>query len=264
MKPILHPLLVSLFLLSGAIPGAEILANGRKKSNLKFENTIRIDSLDSKEEIVRKAAHVVPLKRQLDALDREFIAFIHFGPNTFTGKEWGNGLEAADAFAPTGLDTDKMVRSLKDAGMKMVILTVKHHDGYVLWQSRYTDHGVMKSDWLGGQGDVLKDLAASCEKYGMKLGIYLSPADLYQIESPEGLYGNLSSKTPAPSLVRWRGVRLKTKPLSSLRSMTIMSIFLISFSNCSPNTGRLTKCGLTAPILSERVGRPTTTMPGRN
>lgn len=196
MKPTLNRVLVSLLILSGGIPGSGSAIHARKKDDIEFENTIRIDSLDSKEEIIRKAAHVVPLKRQLDAMDREFIAFIHFGPNTFTGKEWGNGLEAADAFSPTGLDTDQMVSSLKDAGMKMVILTVKHHDGYVLWQSRYTDHGVMKSDWLGGQGDVLRDLAASCAKYGMKLGIYLSPADLYQIESPEGLYGNLSAKTP--------------------------------------------------------------------
>lgn len=159
------------------------------------ENTVRIDSLDTHDDILRKAVGVLPLPRQLEAMDREFIAFIHFGPNTFTGREWGNGLEDADSFAPVGLDTDQMVRTLKDAGMKMVIFTVKHHDGYVLWQSRYTDHGVMSSKWLDGKGDVLRSLSESCKKYGMELGIYLSPADLYQMESPEGLYGNLSRKT---------------------------------------------------------------------
>lgn len=72
---------------------------------------------------------------------------------------------------------------------------MKHHDGFVLWQSRYTKHGIMSSGFRGGQGDVLKDLTASCQKYGLKLGIYLSPADLFQIESPDGLYGNLSDYT---------------------------------------------------------------------
>ena len=74
----------------------------------------------------------------------------------------------------------------------MVIITVKHHDGFCLWQSRYTRHGIMSTGFRDGKGDVLKDLSASCRKYGLKLGIYLSPADLYQIENPAGLYGNLS------------------------------------------------------------------------
>lgn len=160
-----------------------------------FKNTIKIDETDSKELVIEKAAHVVPTKNQLDALQNEFIAFIHFGPNTFTRMEWGSGMEDPRIFDLKTLDTDQWCKAMKSAGMKMVILTVKHHDGFVLWQSRYTEHGIMSTGFRDGKGDVLKDLSESCKKYGLKLGVYLSPADLYQIESPEGLYGNLSQYT---------------------------------------------------------------------
>lgn len=95
---------------------------------------------------------------------------------------------------------------MRDAGMKKVILTVKHHDGFVLWQSRYTDHGIMSTGFRQGKGDILKDLSQSCQKYGLKLGIYLSPADLFQIENEKGLYGNLStySKRTIPRRVEGR------------------------------------------------------------
>ena len=157
----------------------------------KYCNTVKIDG-DDGNTIIEKAADVVPTANQLAALDREFIAFIHFGPNTFTGKEWGSGFESSETFALETLDTDQWCKAIKDAGMKMVIFTAKHHDGYIMWQSRYTDHGIMSSKFRDGKGDVLKDLSESCRKYGLELGIYLSPADLYQIESPDGLYGNLS------------------------------------------------------------------------
>src|SRR5690606_37260244 len=147
------------------------------------------------ETIIEEAAHVVPSINQLSALRNEFIAFIHFGPNTFTRMEWGNGMEDPRVFDLKELDTYQWCRTLKATGMKMVILTVKHHDGFVLWQSRYTDHGIMSTNFRDGQGDVLRDLSASCQKHGLKLGVYLSPADLYQIENPEGLYGNLSNYT---------------------------------------------------------------------
>lgn len=158
-------------------------------------HTIRIDEGDSKAVIIEKAAHVVPTQNQLEALRNEFIAFIHFGPNTFTRREWGSGTEDPAVFDLKNLDTDQWCRAMKAAGMKMVILTVKHHDGFVLWQSRYTDHGIMSSGYRDGKGDILRELSASCRKYGLKLGVYLSPADLYQIEHPQGLYGNLSRYT---------------------------------------------------------------------
>lgn len=162
---------------------------------LQIQNTIAIHANDSRQRIIEKAAHVVPTVNQLAALKNEFIAFVHFGPNTFTRLEWGSGKEAPQIFDLKELDTDQWCEAMKSAGMKMVILTVKHHDGFVIWQSRYTRHGIMSTGFREGKGDILKDLSASCKKYGLQLGIYLSPADLYQIENPEGLYGNLSKYT---------------------------------------------------------------------
>lgn len=162
---------------------------------MEVRSTIPVEDTDTEEMIIQKAAHVVPKKEQLTALKDEFIAFIHFGPNTFTRMEWGNGMEDPRIFDLKNLDTDQWCAAMKEAGMTKVILTAKHHDGFVLWQSRYTQHGIMSSGFQNGKGDIMKALSASCQKYGLKLGIYLSPADLYQIESPEGLYGNLSKYT---------------------------------------------------------------------
>jgi alpha-L-fucosidase len=162
---------------------------------MKTSNTIAIAETDTKDSIILKAAHVVPTPNQLEALKDEFIAFIHFGPNTFTRMEWGNGMEDPKVFALKELDTDQWCQAMKAAGMTKVILTVKHHDGFCLWQTRYTKHGVMSTGFRDGKGDILKDLSESCVKYELKLGVYLSPADLYQIENKEGLYGNLSKKT---------------------------------------------------------------------
>ncbi len=176
-------------------------------------NTIKVNENDTKDQIIIKAANVIPTNNQFEALQNEFIAFIHFGPNTFTGKEWGNGMEDPKVFDLEKLDTDQWCETIKAAGMKMVILTVKHHDGFVLWQSRYTMHGVMSSNFENGNGDILRALSNSCKKYGLKLGIYLSPADLFQIESPEGLYGNLSKpeKRFIPREVPGRPFENKTK-----------------------------------------------------
>lgn len=171
------------------------IVKGISQNNYQSRNTVRIEVGDSKETIINKAANVVPTANQLDALKNEFIAFIHFGPNTFTRKEWGDGMEDPAVFDLKTLDTDQWCSTMKAAGMEMVILTVKHHDGFVLWQSRYTEHGIMSSGFKNGEGDILKELSESCKKYGLKLGIYMSPADLFQIEHPSGLYGNLSEYT---------------------------------------------------------------------
>lgn len=181
--------------------------------NITLQNTIEIKEGDSKEAIVEKAARVVPTRNQWRALQDEFIAFIHFGPNTFTQREWGDGKEDPKVFNLKDLDTDQWCKAMKAAGMKTVLLTAKHHDGFVLWQSRYTKHGVMSSPFREGKGDILKDFSKSCQKYGLKLGIYLSPADLYQIENAEGLYGNLSkyTKRTIPREVPGRPFKNKTK-----------------------------------------------------
>jgi alpha-L-fucosidase len=166
------------------------------REGLPYVGTVRVEAGDTSDEVIRKAANVVPTRRQLDAMDNGFIGFLHFGPNTFTGREWGTGFEDPAVFDLKELHTDEWCREMKGAGMKMAILTVKHHDGFCLWQTRYTGHGIMSTGYKDGKGDVLRELSESCRKYGLKLGIYLSPADLYQIESPDGLYGNLSEKTP--------------------------------------------------------------------
>ena len=169
--------------------------NPKSELTMECRPTMLVEATDSPEMIIEKAAHIVPTDNQLEALRDEFIAFIHFGPNTFTRMEWGNGMEDPRIFDLKELDTDQWCETMKEAGMKKVIFTAKHHDGFVLWQSRYTKHGIMSTGFRDGKGDVLKDLSTSCQKYGLKLGVYLSPADLFQIESPTGLYGNLSKYT---------------------------------------------------------------------
>ncbi len=147
------------------------------------------------DELAERAANVRPAPRQLAWQELEFTCFIHFGVNTFRGVEWGDGKEDPKIFNPTELNTDQWCETAKAAGMKLMLFTAKHHDGFCLWPTRYTDHSVASSPWKDGQGDVLAELARSCRKYGLKLGVYLSPADLYQIENPQGLYGNLSEYT---------------------------------------------------------------------
>lgn len=149
----------------------------------------------SLEQVTQRAVQVLPASRQMLWQQGEFICFIHFGVNTFTGREWGTGKEDPRIFNPRKLDTDQWCRAMKAAGMTKAILTVKHHDGFCLWQTRYTQHSVAASPWRNGQGDVLRDMVNSCREAGLQVGVYLSPADLYQIENPKGLYGNLSPYT---------------------------------------------------------------------
>lgn len=174
---------------------AAFLAPVAACAGTEFVNVLKVEPDDSPGTIVDKAAHVVPTSRQMDYHKREFISFIHFGPNTFTGREWGNGMENPAIFAPTGIDTDQWCENLKAAGVREVVMTFKHHDGYVLWQSRYEAHQtIKKSPFENGRADIAKRLSASCKKYGLDFGVYISPADLYQIESKAGYYGNGSKK----------------------------------------------------------------------
>ncbi|MFI1744235.1 alpha-L-fucosidase [Thalassobellus sediminis] len=118
-----------------------------------------------------------PTQKQLNWHDMEFYAFVHFSLNTFTNKEWGYGDESPELFNPTALDTRQWTRVVKEAGMKGIIITAKHHDGFCLWPSAYTERSVKNAPWKNGKGDIIKELAESCREYGLKLGIYLSPWD---------------------------------------------------------------------------------------
>ena len=119
----------------------------------------------------------LPTKAQLDYHKEELAAFIHFGMNTYTNSEWGNGRENPSNFNPTNLDTDQWIRVLKEAGFKRTIMVTKHHDGFVLYPSAHTNHTVAASPWRNGKGDVLEEVSKSATKYDMNLGVYLSPWD---------------------------------------------------------------------------------------
>jgi alpha-L-fucosidase len=118
-----------------------------------------------------------PSVQQLRWHEMEYYMFIHFGVNSFTNLEWGEGAENPTVFNPKKLDCRQWASIAKKAGMKAIILTVKHHDGFCLWPSAYTEHDVANSSWRNGKGDLLKELSAACKEYGLKLGFYISPWD---------------------------------------------------------------------------------------
>lgn len=154
-----------------------LITHCMKKKNILLLTALMAGSTALTEAQTIRPYGALPSKAQVAWNDLEYYMFIHFGPNTFTNKEWGHGDEDPKVFNPKHLDARQWARTAKLAGMKGIVITAKHHDGFCLWPSKYSTHTVRESAWKDGKGDVLKELSAACKEYGLKFGVYLSPWD---------------------------------------------------------------------------------------
>src|SRR5271157_2709272 len=174
-----------------------------------------ISNGDSDAVIAEKAAKVLPRANQTAWMRLERTFFLHFGVNTFNGVEWGSGHEDPSIFNPTELDANQWLGAMQNFGGKMIVLVCKHHDGFCMWPTRYTAHSVAASPWRNGKGDEVREVADAARAHGIKLAVYLSPADLYQLrtnpKNPAGYYGNGSASVR--SVIPTDPASFKTNPV---------------------------------------------------
>lgn len=188
-------------LLIGATLAGALAASGAgaaEPGKIAYATEQTILAGDSEAVIAEKAGKLLPRPNQSSWMRLERTFFIHFGPNTFRGLEWGDGHEDPKVFNPTALDADQWLSAIKEAGGAMVILVAKHHDGLSLWPTRYSAHSVAASPWRDGKGDLVREVADAARRHGVRLGLYLSPADLWQLTTNRsngaGYYGDGSPK----------------------------------------------------------------------
>lgn len=180
-----------------AITSMLALAHAAMAAEIPYATEQLISNGESSTVIAEKAAKVLPRPNQTAWMRLERTFFLHFGVNTFNEVEWGTGREDASIFNPTELDANQWLDAITNFGGKMIVLVCKHHDGFCYWPTRYTPHSVAASPWRDGKGDEVREVADAAKAHGVKLAVYLSPADLYQLrtnpKNPAGYYGNGSS-----------------------------------------------------------------------
>jgi len=188
---------VGLFMISALARGQTPGERGAATPPIPYATVQVISNGDSDAVIAEKAAKVLPRANQTEWMRLERTFFLHFGVNTFNEVEWGTGREESAIFNPTELDANQWLNAVTNFGGKMIVLVCKHHDGFCYWPSRYTAHSVAASPWRDGKGDEVREVANAAKSHGVKLAVYLSPADLYQLrtnpKNSAGYYGNGSS-----------------------------------------------------------------------
>ncbi len=176
----LLPLLLGTAIALTGLSFSRVQPKSGQQTEPPLRNVQIIETGDPPEMIVIKAARVVPTRRQVLWQRKEMAAFVHFGLNTFTGREHGDGTADPKLFQPAAFNARQWARVFKESGFRMIVLTAKHHDGFCLWPTSTTDYSVKSSPWRNGGGDAVREVAMACREEGLDFGIYLSPWDRHE------------------------------------------------------------------------------------